>query len=485
MSVFLCILDGWGHTVENNKYNAIYQAHTPYWDYLIRSYPNSTIATSGASVGLPNGQMGNSEVGHMTIGSGRIIDHSLVRINREILNIQDNENFMKFVSKLKSENGRCHVLGLLSPGGVHSHMGHIKSLINALEENGIEVMLHAFLDGRDAAPKSAIEYVKDFDPITICGRYYVMDRDKNLDRTKKAYDLIRSGSSEGKFSSAERAIKYYYQQEVTDEFIPPTIIGDYSGIKAGDGIFMCNFRPDRVIQILSILVEVNDILPNLSFLGMVEYSKDLGIQSILPNINIVNTLGEVVSKNKMTQLRIAETEKYAHVTSFFNGGVGDKYHGEKRILISSPKVATYDLQPEMSAFEITDSVEPILKKNKFDLIVLNYANGDMVGHSGNMDATIKAIETIDKCLSRIIPIAIKNKIHTIITADHGNAEFMYDESSKSAHTAHTTNLVPIVLISDENFKLKDDGTLSDIAPTILHLLKLKKPKEMSGFGMII
>ncbi|MBQ4874829.1 MAG: 2,3-bisphosphoglycerate-independent phosphoglycerate mutase [Rickettsiaceae bacterium H1] len=484
MPTLLCILDGWGYGT-NNKYNAISRAYIPYWNHLMKSYPHCKILTSGRAVGLPEGQMGNSEVGHMTIGSGRIIDHSLIRINKVLDNIGNNKNYTDFIKKIKTNNGKCHVLGLLSPGGVHAHVDHIKYLISLLEKDNVQMVLHSFLDGRDTLPKSALDHLKNLRSTTICGRYYAMDRDQNLDRTKKAYDLIMYGHNEKVSRSAEEAINYYYEQNITDEFIPPTVIGYYSGIKTGDGILLCNFRPDRVRQILSALFGNYDFSHQIKpeILGMVEYSKNLKIKSILPNIKINNTLGELVSRNNMKQLRIAETEKYAHVTFFFNGGNEKKYPNEERILIPSPKVATYDLKPEMSAYEITNVLEKVLNENQFDLIVVNYANPDMVAHSGKMKETVQAIETIDKCLSKIIPITIKNKIDTIITADHGNAEFMYDELSKSQHTAHTTNPVPLIFVSDKKATL-NDGQLSDIAPTILQLLNIPKPQEMTGSSII-
>lgn len=484
MPVLLCILDGWGHsTAEHN--NAIHSADTPYWDYLIKTHPNCKIATSGNSVGLPEGQMGNSEVGHMTIGAGRIIKHALVRINEELPKIQHNNNFNDFLLKLKKNNSKCHLVGLLSPGGVHSHIEHICHLNQILEKQNIEVALHAFLDGRDTPPQSAMKYISTLTPSTICGRYYAMDRDNNLDRTRKAYELVMFAKSKKQFASAKQAITHYYSEEITDEFILPTAIGDYSGVKPGDGILMCNFRADRTKQLLAMLKEHTNLPSAIPFelLGIIDYSRELKIKSIFPTINIANTLGAIISKNNMKQLRIAETEKYAHVTFFFNGGYEKAYPNEARILIPSPKVATYDLKPEMSAFEITNRLENILTKNEFDLIVLNFANPDMVGHSGNLSATIKAIETIDQCLNKIIPLTLRKNIDTIITADHGNAETMYDQSSGSIHTFHTTNSVPLIFTSDKKALVRD-GNLSDIAPSILELLKLPRPDDMTGRSLL-
>lgn len=478
MPVLLCILDGWGCST-GGKYDAIHQAHTPYWTHLLKSYPSCNIATSGDAVGLPHNQMGNSEIGHMTIGSGRTIEHSLIRLNKELPHITNNQNFKNFLNKIKGH--KCHLMGLTSPGGVHSHIDHINTLLKALTDNNIPVELHAFLDGRDTPPQSALQYTEKMNPSTICGRYYSMDRDKNWDRTQKSYETIMLANSK-RVQSAQRAIEHYYSQGITDEFIPPTTIGDYDGIKRGDGILMANFRPDRVSQILTAFngqADFSHDIP-LHILGTIKYSEKLQIQSILPSIKINNTLGEVLEKNNMKQLRIAETEKYAHVTFFFNGGKEGQYRNEERILVASPKVKTYDLKPEMSAFEITNLLIPTINNNDFDLIVLNYANPDMVGHTGNMQATIKAVEAIDQCLKKLIPVALNNNIDTIITADHGNVELMYDEVSKSPYTAHTTGEVPLILVSNKNDITLTNGTLSDIAPTILKLLKIKPPHEMSG-----
>ncbi len=479
MAVLLCILDGWGHS-DNQKYNAIYKTKTPYWDHLTKLYPKCKIAASGKAVGLPPGQMGNSEIGHTTIGSGRIIEHSLIRLNREIKNINKNKSVTNFCNKIKKNNGICHLVSLLSPGGVHSHINHIMSLQNFLQKYSIATKLHAILDGRDTPPRSAIQHIEHFSPNTICGRYYAMDRDKNWHRTKKAYNLIMYGQGE-KFISAEKAINNFYDRGIIDEFILPTVIGDYNGMQEGDGVIICNFRPDRVKQLVAALNGKTDfsntLLPEV--LGMVEYSQELQQESILPKLKITDTLGEVVARNNMKQLRIAETEKYSHVTFFFNGGSEEQFSNEERILIPSPKVDTYDLMPEMSAFEITDKLINEIAENKFDLIVLNYANPDMVGHSGNINATIKAIETIDQCLKKLVPTAIQNGMETIITADHGNAELMYDDANNSPHTSHTTNPVPLLLISNKKVTLKDGG-LADIAPTILKLLNLTKPSIMTG-----
>ena len=477
MSVLLCILDGWGCST-GSKYDAIHCAQTSYWDHLLKSYPHCQLATSGEAIGLPAGQMGNSEVGHMTIGSGRIVDHSLVRINKEILKLEQNHNFMTFVKNLQAKSGACHLMGLLSPGGVHSHMDHIRALYETITKYNIPVKLHAFLDGRDTPPQSALQYIEGFDIATVSGRYYAMDRDKNWERTEQVYKRVMFANSPGQ-TNARYIIDYYYHLGVTDEFIPPEVVDGYNRIKAQDSILMANFRPDRMKQLLHMFTHQSHFLHKIPILGMVEYSQELPTPSILHKLAINNTLGEIVSKNGLKQLRIAETEKYAHVTYFFNGGADTKYQNEKRILIPSPKVKTYDLKPEMSAVEITERLMPILEEDEFDLIVLNYANPDMVGHTGDMQATIKAVETIDKCLSEIIPITIRKNIDTIITADHGNAECMYDEESKSPHTAHTTGAVPLVLVSDKNYKLRN-GKLSDIAPTILKLLNLPKPAEMNA-----
>ncbi len=478
MSTLLCILDGWGiNENDNSPYDAISKAETPFWDSLLKLHPHCKLTASGAAVGVPKGQMGNSEVGHMTIGSGRIIDQSLTRINKELPHLSKNQNFNNFIERIGENNGRCHLLGLFSPGGVHSHIQHIETIISTLKKEGIQILLHAFLDGRDTLPKSALEYTQGFNLSTLCGRYYAMDRDKNFNRTQAAYNAIMNGDSTSKFESASECIESYYKKGITDEFIPPTIIGNYDNFKEGDGILICNFRADRIKQILSLLTQYPK---KLNILGLVEYSKELQIPSILPNINIKNTLGEIISKHNMKQLRIAETEKYAHVTFFFNGGKETKYNGEERILIPSPKVSTYDKKPEMSAYEMTSKLKQTIEANTFDLIVVNYANPDMVAHSGDMNATLMAIETIDDCLQTLIPIARKNNIDVIITADHGNAEQMYDELRESCDTTHTTNPVPLILLSNKDIGLNCNGQLADIAPTILHLLNLPVPKEMTG-----
>lgn len=478
MSVILCILDGWG-IGPSSKYNAIYQANTPHYDRLIKKFPSALISTSGRDVGLPDGQMGNSEVGHMTIGSGRIIDQDLVRVSKALDNLDDNANVQNFITNLK----RVHILGLLSDGGVHAHSDHIYKIAEYLIKKNIDVAIHAFLDGRDTPPRSALRFVHPLyeDRIkTICGRYYAMDRDNNWGRTKSAYDLIVSGISENRFDSLESAINYFYASNVTDEFIPTTIIGDYAGIKEGDGILIANFRADRIRQITSELIR--NKYPQI--LTMTQYFDDLRLPTILPKQRVINTLGELVSNSGIKQLRIAETEKYAHVTYFFNCGRESLLENEEQVLVDSPSVKTYNMKPEMSAEKITEKLIPKMLSKEFDLIILNYANADMVGHTGDLQATIKAIETVDRCLEKVLNAAMVTNSTLIITADHGNAECMYDDRNKMPHTAHTTNYVPLIIVSDSVKKI-NNGRLSDLAPTILEILNIKKPAEMSGNNLII
>ncbi len=511
-SVVLCILDGWGNGIENNKYNAISNANPPCWQYISSNYPKCNLSACGADVGLPGGQIGNSEVGHMNIGSGRVVMQSLQRINQEIRTIENNVNLQSFISNLKSKNGVCHMMGLVSDGGVHSHQKHISTLANKISQHGIKVVIHAFLDGRDTLPNSGKKCIQEFAEsikgndiriATVSGRYYAMDRDNRWERTIEAYEAIAFAKAP-RYDNAVSLINENYQNNITDEFIRPAVIGDYQGIKPEDGVLLANFRADRMIQLASILLNQSGVIPARdagiygqttrttegrkrkpfsSILSMTKYKEGLKIPHIFPPISFTNTLGQVIADNKLQQLRIAETEKYAHVTFFFNCGKEEPFSGEERILIPSPKVQTYDLQPEMSAFELTEKLVEKIHSQEFALIVVNYANPDMVGHTGNIKAAEKAVLAVDDCLAKVLSV-VKKSSNTalIVTADHGNVECMFDEENNTPHTAHTLNKVPFI-VSCDNLKLRD-GRLSDIAPTILQLLGIKKPDEMTGSSLI-
>ncbi|MDE5060722.1 MULTISPECIES: 2,3-bisphosphoglycerate-independent phosphoglycerate mutase [Wolbachia] len=494
-SIVLCILDGWGNGVESSKYNAISNANPLCWQYISSNYPKCSLSACGADVGLPGSQIGNSEVGHMNIGSGRVVMQSLQRINQEIGAIENNVNLQSFISNLKSKNGVCHIMGLVSDGGVHSHQKHISTLANKISQHGIKVVIHAFLDGRDTLPNSGKKCIQEFIKsirgndiriATVSGRYYAMDRDNRWERTIEAYEAIAFAKAPC-HDNAVSLIDENYQNNITDEFVRPAVIGDYQGIKPEDGVLLANFRADRMIQLASILLSKTnhtEIAKLSSILSMMKYKEDLKIPYIFPPISFANTLGQTIEDNKLQQLRIAETEKYAHVTFFFNCGKEKPFSGEERILIPSPKVQTYDLQPEMSAFKLTEKLVEKIHSQEFALIVVSYANPDMVGHTGNIKAAEKAVLAVDGCLAKVLS-AVKKSSNTalIVTADHGNVECMFDEENNTPHTAHTLNKVPFI-VSCDNLKLRD-GRLSDIAPTILQLLGIKKPDEMTGSSLIV
>ena len=501
----LMILDGFGEN-NNKEGNAIAMAKTPNIDKLMKKYPTTDIYTSGLNVGLPDGQMGNSEVGHTNIGAGRIVYQELTRITKSI---EDGDffslpEFTAAIENCQEHSSKLHIMGLLSDGGVHSHIRHLYALLELAKRKGFEeVYVHCFLDGRDTPPASAEGYIvkleekmkeKEIGKIaSISGRFYSMDRDKRWQRVKKSYDALVNGIGE-KASSSVSAIEASYQKEVFDEFVEPTLIcnGDnpIATIGEHDSVIFFNFRPDRAREITRALVDPEfdgfETKPlNLYYVCMTQYD------ATIPNVNIAfkptvlkNTFGEYVSKNGLTQLRIAETEKYAHVTFFFNGGEEKQYPGEDRILVPSPKVETYDLKPEMSAYEVTDKVIEAIKEDKYDTIILNYANTDMVGHTGNLDAAIKAVETIDECVGKVVKLVEEKNGVLLITADHGNAEQMIDYKTGEPHTAHTTNPVPLILIGAGNVKLKQ-GKLADLAPTMLELMGLEKPEEMTGESIIV
>jgi len=499
--VVLTILDGWGHRDDIND-NAIAAANTPNWDALTRDYPSGLLNASELHVGLPEGQMGNSEVGHMNIGSGRVLMQDLPKIDAAIAvgAIIKNHLMIEFIRKMKEGSGVCHLMGLLSPGGVHSHQNHMAAMANLLENYGVKVWVHAFLDGRDTPPQSALGYLAEFErsakaPIaTVSGRYYAMDRDKRWERVEKAHQTLTHPTIH--VVSAKEAIEKSYDVNVTDEFVLPVAIGGYKAMQDGDGLFMVNFRSDRVREILAALLDADfkeferkRVVKFSATLGMTEYSKQLAplIPALFPPEPLSNILGEVVANAGLKQLRIAETEKYAHVTFFFNGGREKEFEGEERILVPSPKVATYDLKPEMSAPEVTDKLVAAIESNIFDLIVVNYANTDMVGHSGNIEAAKKAVEAVDTCLGRVVAATLAVGGALLVTADHGNAEMMHDHDTHQAHTAHTLNLVPVVIIA-EKFKDKKiiipEGKLGDVAPTILQLMELAQPADMTGRSII-
>ena len=516
----LCILDGWGEAPASED-NAITQAQTPHWDWLKSTYPLTFLEASGTHVGLPKNQMGNSEVGHMAMGSGRLLFQDLPRIDQALQNgdLSKNPALEKFIeafqnpSLLVSEKERkskktpvkkraCHLMGLLSPGGVHSHMDHMIALAKILDEREIPVIVHGFLDGRDTPPQSAHAYVEDFlektsslkflSMGTLGGRYYGMDRDQRWDRIENAYKAMVNGQGATSPSALE-SIETSYGKGITDEFMEPTVIGQYQGIQTGDGLLVANFRADRVRQLLTALVDPDfEQFPTrplqlASQVGMVSYSAHLAslVPALFPQQDLRKSLGEVLSNHGLTQLRLAETEKYAHVTFFFNGGREDPFPGEDRLLIPSSKVATYDLKPEMSAEELTDHLVTKIHKGLYDFIVVNYANADMVGHTGNLSASLKAVETVDTCLGRLTKAVEEMKGVLMITADHGNVEKLLDEQTQTPHTAHTCNLVPfLITCKNLTFQKLHAGKLSDIAPSILHLMGFEKPSEMSGKSFI-
>lgn len=501
-SVVLCILDGWG--LGNDKENsAIAKADTKFFDYLMENYPNSQLEASGTFVGLPDGQMGNSEVGHSNIGAGRMLLQDLPRINKCVNEkaFMQNKVLVEALEEVKKNNGKMHLLGLLSDGGVHSHIDHIIELAKTIAENGVEVLLHAFLDGRDTQQKSAINYLekfinetKDFPNIkiaTVGGRYFGMDRDKRWDRVEKAYNVIVLG--ENSSLSPIDVVNNSYQNDITDEFIEPTSVNNYQGMEEGDGFIFCNYRADRARQISMALGKKDfdefarkKVINFSSKIQMTEYSSEHSefLKTLFGAEEIKDCLGEVISNNNLKQLRIAETEKYAHVTFFFNCGRENPFNGEERILVKSPNVATYDLQPEMSANEVNEKLIDAIKSNKFDYITVNFANPDMVGHTGSMDAAVKACETVDKNLEKLVNTVLEENGTIFVTADHGNVEKMIDTDGKPC-TTHTTNKVPFIYISNNSKgKNVNNGALCDIAPTILKEMNIKQPELMTGKSLI-
>ena len=498
----LCILDGWGERAESLN-NAIMAGKTPNWDRLSAAGPKAKLSASGLDVGLPDGQMGNSEVGHMTIGSGRVILQDLPRIDTAIHDgsLDDNPELLDFIEKMQASGGTCHLMGLLSDGGVHSHQWHMRTLAAIICAQGVPVKVHAFLDGRDTAPKSAaglisrfqseIRYMNGISIATIIGRYWAMDRDKRWDRVEKAYNCMVDGVGVHAEHAVD-AINAAYDSGITDEFFEPTTIGAYSGMKDGDGILMANYRTDRAREILGALAEPDfdgfERGRQVAFAaraGMVEYSDRLRAlyAAFFQPVELTDILAEVISNAGLTQLHTAETEKYAHVTFFFNGGREEPFPGEDRVLVKSPDVPTYDKQPEMSAPEVTDKLVAAIESGAFDFIVVNYANGDMVGHTGIMDAAIHAVEAVDTCLGRLEDAVCKAGGVMLVTADHGNCEKMLNGAQP--HTAHTLFPVPAVLVNGPTWAHGlHDGGLVDLAPTMLQLLGLDVPESMSGRTLI-
>lgn len=503
----LMILDGFGDN-KNKDGNAIKLAKKPNIDKLMKKYPNTDIFTSGLHVGLPEGQMGNSEVGHTNIGAGRIVYQELTRITKSIEDgdFFSNPEFIAAIENCKKHNSKLHILGLVSDGGVHSHNRHLYGLLEMAKRRDFEdVYVHCFLDGRDTPPASAETYIAELQEkmkekgvgkiASLSGRFYAMDRDKRWQRVQKCYDALVNGEGE-KAGDPIKAIEDSYQKEVFDEFVVPTVMCNgnepVAKIEENDSVIFFNFRPDRAREITRALVDpefdgFKTKKMNLYYVCFTSYDETM------PNVHIAfkkeplkNTFGEVVSEAGLTQLRIAETEKYAHVTFFFNGGEEKQYPGEDRILVPSPKVETYDMKPEMSAYEVTDKVCEALESDKYDVVILNFANTDMVGHTGSLQAAIKAVEAVDECVGKIVKIIEEKQGNLLITADHGNAEQMIDYKTGEPHTAHTTNPVPIILVTaNKEYKLKENGKLADLAPTMLDLMGIKQPEEMTGESLLI
>lgn len=502
--LMLVILDGWGYCTKI-KHNAIAQAKTPNWDRWWASYPHTLLEASGQAVGLPDKQMGNSEVGHMHIGAGRLIPQDFTRINQAIESgiFFNNQILIDLIEQLKSSQKSLHIMGLLSSGGVHSHQDHLFAFLKLCHQyNFKSVYLHLFLDGRDTPPKSAEtsltqlgEALRQF-PVakirSLSGRFYAMDRDKRWDRVKKVYDMLIDGHSEYHFDTAENALHALYEQDFTDEFIPPTLIGTTQTIQPEDAIFFFNFRADRARQLTEALTNPSiegfkhTAPPKLSqFVSMTQYSEKLHTIAAYPPMLLSNTLGEVLAHNNLKQFRVAETEKYAHVTFFFNGGNEKVFADEKRILIPSPKVNTYDLKPEMSAFEIKDAILNAIDSDGYDVLIANFANADMVGHTGNYKATLEAIATLDSCMGEIWAKLKEKHGKMLITADHGNAEFMFDEKTDQVRTAHSSHPVPLLFLGQGwAFSHIPSASLRDIAPTMLQLLGINPPDDMTGTPLL-
>ena len=499
--VLLCILDGWGIS-NDTKYNAVYSANTPNYDNFMKNMSHTTIHADGLNVGLPEGQMGNSEVGHLNIGAGRIVYQELTRINKAIAegDFFKNEEFLNAINHVRKNNSSLHIYGLVSSGGVHSAMNHLEALIKMAADNGLKnVYVHAFLDGRDTPPESAETFLAEIEETlkkynlpkiaSIIGRYWAMDRDKRWERIEKAYNCLVLGEG-NKADSSKEAILNSYKNGKTDEFVEPVNIGG-KRISDNDAVIFFNYRPDRAREITRAIAfkdfdgfNRKKVLNNLYYVCMTQYDETFGLPVAFKPQKLVNILGEVLDANNIKQFRTAETEKYAHITFFFNGGVEEPNKLETRKLVASPKVATYDLKPEMSAYEVCDNVLEALDNKDYGFILVNFANPDMVGHTGVMEAAVKACSAVDECVGKIAEKALKNGVKMIITADHGNAEWMFNEQTNTPQTAHTTNIVPFIIVDSEKYNLKETGALCDIAPTILDLMGIKQPSEMTGHSMI-
>jgi 2,3-bisphosphoglycerate-independent phosphoglycerate mutase len=499
----LLILDGFGHREEKED-NAIAAANKPVWDALWRDYPHSTLSGSGLDVGLPDGQFGNSEVGHMTLGAGRIVYQQLTRIDKDILDgtFFQNPAYCEAIDKAVASGKAVHIWGLLSDGGVHSHENHILAILEMAARRGAkQLYLHAFLDGRDTPPRSAQSSIKlaqdKLDTLgvgrfaSLCGRYYAMDRDKRWERVEPAYDLLTTGSAHFQAGTAAAGLAAAYARDENDEFVKPTVIGEPVRLHDGDAVIFMNFRADRARQLTRAFTDATfsgfarKTIPTLAaFVMTSEYADDIAALCAYPPATLKNSLGEYLASMGKTQLRIAETEKYAHVTFFFSGGREALYNGEQRVLVDSPKVATYDLKPEMSAFEVTDKLVEAIGSGLFDVIICNYANGDMVGHTGIFAAAVKAVEALDQCVGRVRDAVLAAGGECLITADHGNCEQMHDHEVQQAHTQHTCEQVPFLYIGQRSVQISDNGTLADVAPSMLALMGLPQPEEMDGRNLL-
>ncbi|MFR0674121.1 2,3-bisphosphoglycerate-independent phosphoglycerate mutase [Enterobacterales bacterium AW_CKDN230030176-1A_HGKHYDSX7] len=500
----LIILDGFGHS-ESPEYNAIHAANTPVYDRLRATLPHGLISGSGMDVGLPDGQMGNSEVGHMNLGAGRVVYQDFTRVTKAIRDGEFFENpvLTGAVDKAVGAGKAVHVLGLLSDGGVHSHQDHLVAMVELAAQRGAErIYLHAFLDGRDTAPRSAQASIELMDATfarlgkgriaSLIGRYFAMDRDNRWDRVSAAYNLIVDSVADYDADTALAGLQAAYARDESDEFVKATRIGEAVTVEDGDAVIFMNFRADRARELSRAFVEpdFNEFprarLPALAaYIGLTQYSAKIAAPAAFAPASLDNVLGEYLAKHGKTQLRIAETEKYAHVTFFFSGGREEPFEGEERILIPSPKVATYDLQPEMNAPQVTDRIVEAIEQQRFDVIIVNYANGDMVGHTGVFAAAVKAVEALDTCVGRIVEALDKVGGEALVTADHGNVEQMEDESTGQAHTAHTTEPVPFIYVGKRHLKVREGGVLADVAPTMLKLLGLEQPAEMTGTSILI